>query len=152
MSIYPFIEAEKACRRYVKRACELLKVSRAAFYVAIQPGPGWRWVARAICEELGEGVERVDAPLGGGGQVGLDCREVGEAVERAPAVAGGALLDFDGADVALGLMRPAIRRSPRVGSRPCSATCARQGPSGRRVPARHLLRPGSSYWLLTART
>ena len=32
MHIYPFIEAEKACRRNVKRACELLKVSRAAFY------------------------------------------------------------------------------------------------------------------------
>jgi transposase InsO family protein len=32
VSIYPFIEAEKACRRNVKRACELLKVSRAAFY------------------------------------------------------------------------------------------------------------------------
>ena len=32
MNIYRFIEAEKACRRNVKRACELLKVSRAAFY------------------------------------------------------------------------------------------------------------------------
>mgnify|MGYP003403011477 FL=1 len=32
MNIYPFIEAEKACRRSVKRACELLKVSRAAYY------------------------------------------------------------------------------------------------------------------------
>jgi len=32
VSVYPFIEAEKACRRNVKRACELLKVSRAAFY------------------------------------------------------------------------------------------------------------------------
>ena len=32
MSIYPFIEAEKAQRHSVKRACELLKVSRAAFY------------------------------------------------------------------------------------------------------------------------
>jgi transposase InsO family protein len=30
--VYPFIEAEKAGRRSVKRACELLKVSRAAFY------------------------------------------------------------------------------------------------------------------------
>ena len=30
MSVYPFIEAEKAGRRNVKRACELLKVSRAA--------------------------------------------------------------------------------------------------------------------------
>ena len=32
MNIYRFIEAEQACRRNVKRACELLKVSRAAFY------------------------------------------------------------------------------------------------------------------------
>jgi transposase InsO family protein len=32
VNIYPFIEAEKACRRNVKRACELLRVSRAAFY------------------------------------------------------------------------------------------------------------------------
>jgi len=32
VSVYPFIEAEKACRRNVKRACALLKVSRAAFY------------------------------------------------------------------------------------------------------------------------
>jgi transposase InsO family protein len=31
VNCYPFIEAEKACRRNVKRACELLKVSRAAF-------------------------------------------------------------------------------------------------------------------------
>ena len=32
MNVYPFIEAEKRSRRNVKRACELLKVSRAAFY------------------------------------------------------------------------------------------------------------------------
>jgi transposase InsO family protein len=32
VNCYPFIEAEKAGRRNVKRACELLKVSRAAFY------------------------------------------------------------------------------------------------------------------------
>ena len=32
MNIYLFIEAEKACRRNVKRASELLKVSSAAFY------------------------------------------------------------------------------------------------------------------------
>jgi hypothetical protein len=35
---YPFIEAEKAQRRNVKRACELLKVSRAAFYAARDGG------------------------------------------------------------------------------------------------------------------
>ena len=34
MSVYPFIEAEKAQQRNVKRACELLKVSRAAYYAA----------------------------------------------------------------------------------------------------------------------
>ena len=32
MNCYPFIEAEKAGRRNVSRACALLKVSRAAFY------------------------------------------------------------------------------------------------------------------------
>jgi transposase InsO family protein len=32
VSIYPFIEAEKAQQHSVKRACELLKVSRAAYY------------------------------------------------------------------------------------------------------------------------
>ena len=32
MTVYPFIEAERAGRRNVKRACALLKVSRAAFY------------------------------------------------------------------------------------------------------------------------
>ena len=32
MNVYPFIEAEKAKQRPVKRPCELLEVSRAAFY------------------------------------------------------------------------------------------------------------------------
>ena len=32
MNVYPFIEAEKAQQRTVKRACELLEVSRAAYY------------------------------------------------------------------------------------------------------------------------
>ena len=32
MNVYPFIEAERAERRHVKPACELLEVSRAAFY------------------------------------------------------------------------------------------------------------------------
>ncbi|WBB69329.1 IS3 family transposase [Micromonospora sp. WMMD812] len=32
MNVYPFIEAEQAGRRSVKRACELLKVSRSAYY------------------------------------------------------------------------------------------------------------------------
>jgi transposase InsO family protein len=32
VTVYPFIEAEKAQQRSVKRACELLEVSRAAYY------------------------------------------------------------------------------------------------------------------------
>ena len=38
MNCYPFIEAEKAQQRNVKRACELLEVSRAAYYAARE---GW---------------------------------------------------------------------------------------------------------------
>jgi transposase InsO family protein len=41
VNVYPFIEAEKAGRRNVKRACELLKVSRAAFYQPLR-GPSAR--------------------------------------------------------------------------------------------------------------
>ena len=41
MNVYPFIEAEKRRRRNVKRACELLEVSRAAFYAWLS-GPSGR--------------------------------------------------------------------------------------------------------------
>jgi putative transposase len=41
VSVYPFIEAEKAGRRNVARACALLKVSRAAFYAHLS-GPSRR--------------------------------------------------------------------------------------------------------------
>ena len=41
LNVYPFIEAERAGRRNVKRACVLLKVSRAAFY-SHQAGPSQR--------------------------------------------------------------------------------------------------------------
>jgi transposase InsO family protein len=51
VNIYPFIEAEKVCRRNVKRACELLKVSRAAFYQHLRGMPSPR--------------EREDAELAG---------------------------------------------------------------------------------------
>ena len=42
MNCYPFIEAEKAQQRNVKRACELLKVSRAAYYAARGGQPSGR--------------------------------------------------------------------------------------------------------------
>ena len=42
MNCYPFIEAEKSQRRNVKRACELLKVSRSAYYEARDGRPSGR--------------------------------------------------------------------------------------------------------------
>ena len=47
MNCYPFIEAEKAQQRNVKRACELLEVSRAAFYARLA-GPSRRDRADAV--------------------------------------------------------------------------------------------------------
>ena len=61
-----------------------------------QPGAGG--------EQLLEGVEFVDAPLGGGVQVGLDDREVDEPLQGAPGAAGGSLLDFDGPDGSFGFV------------------------------------------------
>jgi transposase InsO family protein len=42
VNCYPFIEAEKSRRRNVKRACELLKVSRSAYYAARDGRPSDR--------------------------------------------------------------------------------------------------------------
>jgi transposase InsO family protein len=42
VNCYPFIEAEKAQQRNVKQACELLKVSRAAYYQARKDQPSTR--------------------------------------------------------------------------------------------------------------
>ncbi|MDG4788979.1 hypothetical protein O7626_24125 [Micromonospora sp. WMMD1102] len=39
MNVYPFNEAEKAQQGNVERACELLKVSRAAYYQHRAAGP-----------------------------------------------------------------------------------------------------------------
>jgi transposase InsO family protein len=42
VNVYPFIEAEKQEQRNVKRACELLQVSRAAYYAARDGQPSRR--------------------------------------------------------------------------------------------------------------
>jgi transposase InsO family protein len=42
VNCYPFIEAEKSRQRSVKRACELLKVSRSAYYAAREGRPSSR--------------------------------------------------------------------------------------------------------------
>ncbi|MFI0453110.1 trypco2 family protein [Actinomadura sp. 6N118] len=47
MKVHPFIEAEKQNGHNVKRACELLKVSRTAFYASRSAKPGPRAVRDA---------------------------------------------------------------------------------------------------------
>jgi putative transposase len=42
VNVYPFIEAEKAGDHNVKRACELLEVSRAAYYAQRASRPSAR--------------------------------------------------------------------------------------------------------------
>lgn len=56
MTVHPFIEAEKHGGHNVKRACELLQVSRTAFYARRSGGPGPRAVRDA---ELTEKITQV---------------------------------------------------------------------------------------------
>ncbi|MFE3143947.1 IS3 family transposase [Streptomyces scopuliridis] len=58
MTVHPFIEAEKRAGHSVKRACELLKVSRTAFYARRTGTPGPRAVRDA---ELAEQITDVHA-------------------------------------------------------------------------------------------
>jgi transposase InsO family protein len=58
VTVHPFIEAEKQGGHNVKRACELLKVSRAAFYARRTAQPGPRAVRDA---ELTDQITRVHA-------------------------------------------------------------------------------------------
>jgi transposase InsO family protein len=55
VSVYPFIEAERAQQRNVKRACELLEVSRAADYAHRAATPSARQLAD---EELTEHIRQ----------------------------------------------------------------------------------------------
>ena len=64
MNVYPFIEAEKAQQRNVKRACVLLEVSRSAFYAdrAGTPSPRQRRRRRAHRARSARCTERPRAP------------------------------------------------------------------------------------------
>jgi transposase InsO family protein len=55
VNLYPFIEAEKRQQRSVKRACELLEVSRAAYYTDLAGVPSARQVAD---EQLTQHIRR----------------------------------------------------------------------------------------------
>ncbi|MFK0239122.1 IS3 family transposase [Streptomyces vinaceus] len=47
MNVDPFIEAEKTAGHSVKRTCELLKVSRTAYYARRDGNPGPRALGNA---------------------------------------------------------------------------------------------------------
>ena len=56
MNVFPFIEAEKAEQRNVAKACELLEVSRSAFYEWHQHTPSPR---QAADDELGARIQEI---------------------------------------------------------------------------------------------
>jgi len=56
VTVYPFIEAEKAAERNVARACELLEVSRSAYYAQRDTTPSPREVEEA---ELSAAIVRL---------------------------------------------------------------------------------------------
>ena len=66
MNLYPFIEAEKAQQRNVKRACELLEVSRAAYYAHRADVPSARQLAD---EELSEHIRQAHQASKGRAQI-----------------------------------------------------------------------------------
>ncbi|GAA3399389.1 IS3 family transposase [Cryptosporangium minutisporangium] len=78
MNVYPFIEAEQAGQHNVKRACELLKVSRSAYYQHQRDEPSDRdRVDQALTDEITDihetskgtyGAPRIHAELAATGQ------------------------------------------------------------------------------------
>jgi len=58
VSVFPFIEAEKSEQHNVVKACELLEVSRSAFYDWSHHVPSARQVAD---DELAERIEVIHA-------------------------------------------------------------------------------------------
>src|SRR5207247_4641266 len=83
----------------------------------------------------GEGVQGLDAPFGGGGQVGADDGEVGQAEQGAPGAAGGVLGGLDRSDVALGLVGG--EPDSQIGDEPQDhvLVAAESHGQGQRVPA-----------------
>ncbi|GAB3157593.1 IS3 family transposase [Microbispora hainanensis] len=82
MSVDPFIEAEKQGGHNVKRACELLEVSRAAFYVRRNPTPGPRAVRdKQLSERIG-GVHRASRGTYGAPRIHAALRHEGERCGR----------------------------------------------------------------------
>jgi len=81
VTVYPFIEAEKAGRRNVARACALLKVSRAAFYQHLA-GPSRRERADAELTEQIRAVHKESKGRYGSPRVHAELRRRGHRHSR----------------------------------------------------------------------
>ncbi|WP_170991215.1 IS3 family transposase [Herbidospora galbida] len=82
MSVDPFIEAEKRSGHSVKRACELLEVSRAAFYARRDPAPGPRAVRDAELSQRIGGLHRDSRGTYGAPRIHAALRREGEPCGR----------------------------------------------------------------------
>jgi transposase InsO family protein len=77
VNVYPFIEAEKQEQRNVKRACELLQVSRAAYYADRSDGASRREQDDAELTEAIEEVHRVSKGRYGAPRIHAELRRAG---------------------------------------------------------------------------
>ncbi|TKK90845.1 IS3 family transposase [Herbidospora galbida] len=82
MNVDPFIEAEKQNGHNVKRACELLEVSRTAFYARRAAVPGPRAVRDGELSERIGGVHRESRGTYGAPRIHAALREEGERCGR----------------------------------------------------------------------
>jgi transposase InsO family protein len=81
VNVYPFIEAEKAQRHNVKRACQLLEVSRSAYYVH-RAGPSHRVRQDAELTERIVEVHDTSAGTYGAPRVHAELRDQGRRHSR----------------------------------------------------------------------
>jgi transposase-like protein len=72
VNVYPFIEAERAQQRSVKRTCELLEVSRAAYYAHHAGAVPAR---QRTDEELTERIRQAERDSGNRSDSGLTSAE-----------------------------------------------------------------------------
>ena len=79
VNCYPFIEAEKSRRRNVKRACELLKVSRSAYYAARGAEPSDRAAQDAELAAQVQAVHQESKGRYGSPRVHAELRRQGQA-------------------------------------------------------------------------
>lgn len=82
MTVWPFIEAEEAEQHSVKRACELLEVSRAAFYEHRKHQPSQREVSDAELTQKIREIHRVSTGTYGAPRVHAELRNQGHHVGR----------------------------------------------------------------------